>query len=147
MLLRGTLRIYVSSIRKQAPIANRTVREFWGKRMNIEPGSLKRSVRAIIAKKSPPGELHTYIGPMKLSMKKRAKAENNTLSNDGWFRHFVIRGTAGYTIKKGKNKGKYMPGQAANNFVDRGARAADGAATARFEKDFDKLVNKKMGWV
>jgi hypothetical protein len=143
--LRPALRIYVNAIKKQAPVSSRTVREFWGKRMKIQPGSLKKSVRAIIAKKSPAGELRVYVGPMSLSNKKRSKAENNTVGNDGWFRHFIIRGTAGYTIKKGKNKGKYMRGQAANPFVDRGIAGADGAAFARFEKTFAEMVKKKVG--
>lgn len=115
--IRRASRPFVAAVKREAPIATRKQMEYWGaakdKRL-IEPGLLKKSVGVIVAKAKNKNFLSVYVGP-----KKTKAGSRKRIANDAWYRHFVIRGTAGFTIKKGKNIGRFMPGQAANPFVDR----------------------------
>ena len=133
--LRRASRPFISAAKRLAPQAENNVREFWGKRLNVEPGTLKRSIRAIVPKRKSDQLTELLIGPTKAKAGARRKmTEGGINRNDGWFRHFVIRGTAGATIKKGKNAGRYIPGQQANPFVDKAYNQSGGQVSDELEK-------------
>ena len=102
---------FVKAIKNETPQAERAVIEWFGK---------KRIIGTIVSKQKNQNYVSVLVGP-KLKRPKRGKVTIADMQNknDPWFRHFVIRGTAGYTIKKGKNAGRFIPGQQPNPFVDR----------------------------
>jgi len=128
--------------KRLAPVAERNVREFWGNRLTVTPGTLKRSIKYIVPKAKKETLAELYVGPKKA--KKRGKNFDGKTINasDGWFRHFVIRGTSGKTIKSGKNKGRFIPGQPANAFMDEAANRTAGLVNSELEKAI-KLANQR----
>jgi hypothetical protein len=143
MSLRKASRPLVSSMKGLAPLAENRVREWWGKRLTIEPGTLKRSIRSIAPKAKRENKIELLVGPTKAKAGARRKmTETGSNKNDGWFRHFVIRGTAGYTYKKGKNKGRYIPGQSANPFVDKAYSQTASKVSGELEKEIVSNINK-----
>ena len=139
--LRDASKPLIKAAKQEVPVAGRKTVEFWGKRRIINPGVLKKSIRAVVPKRKSEQFAEMYIGPIKKRKGKTTKAAAEN-TNDAWYRHFVIRGTAGFTVKKGKNKGKFMPGQAANPFMDRAASRAGMETTSTLEKSLTKTINK-----
>lgn len=144
MALRRASRPLIKQMKQLAPEAERNVKEFWGKRLTVEPGTLKRSIRAIVPKRKSDRLAEMLVGPTKLKKGRRANIakKGSAVRNDGWFRHFVIRGTAGFTIKKGKNKGRYMPGQAANPFPDKAYSQSGEFVSRELEAAIVSQLNK-----
>lgn len=143
--LRRASRPLVRAGKAQAPVADRAMKEFWGSQLQIAPGTLKHSIGTITPKRKNEKLAEMYVGPKKLKSSMRSKRIKSgkmlVNKNDAWFRHFVIRGTAGYTIKNGKNKGKYMPGQAANPFMDRARSQSGPMVTNELEKSLVTSIN------
>lgn len=136
--LRVAARPLIRAAKRAAPVAKSAVVEFWGQRRTINPGVLKNSITSWIPKRPDPDLSEIYIGPKKLKPGKQKQAENK---NDAWYRHFIIRGTAGSTIKTGKLKGKYIKGQAANPFMDRAYSTASAQVGAELDKNITDAVN------
>lgn len=136
--IRMAARPLIAAAKKEVPVADRSVVEFWGQRRTIKPGVLKKSITSWIPKRRDPDSAEIFVGPKKLKPGKQKQAEN---INDAWYRHFVIRGTAGWTPKKGKMKGKYIPGQKANPFMDRAYAAAASHVGQELEKNITQAVN------
>lgn len=143
MILRRAARPLVRKMKQLAPQAERNVREFWGKRLTVEPGTLKRSIRSIIPKHKKDRYVEILVGPTKWKPGKRSKAakDGKTNRSDGWFRHFVIRGTAGKTIRI-NGKRRYVPGQPANPFPDRAYSMTGSEVSNLLEKEILTVVNK-----
>lgn len=117
--MRKAARPFVAAIKARTPVATRSQKEFWGQQRRINPGLLKKSVGVITAKQRNTNFVSVYVGPKRLKSAMRGKVKTGSENrNDPWYRHFVIRGTAGFVMKTGKNKGRYMPGQPANPIVD-----------------------------
>jgi HK97 gp10 family phage protein len=145
--LRRSARPLIKTMRNLAPKAEKNVREWWGKRLEVEPGALQRSIRAIAPKKKSERFAELLVGPTKAKAgARKTMTQKGTNRNDAWFRHFVIRGTAGYTVKKGINKGRYIPGQAAQPFVDEAYSQSGGNVSKELERsilmNINKIVNK-----
>ena len=143
MILRRAARPLVRKMKQLAPEAERNVREFWGNKLTVEPGTLKRSIRSIIPKHKKDRYVEILIGPTKWKAGKRKNAakQGKTNRSDGWFRHFVIKGTAGKTIRI-KGKRRYIPGQAANPFPDRAYSMTGAQVSDLLEKEIITVVNK-----
>ena len=98
----------VKTAKQLAPKANRSQTEWFGSRRKIAPGVLKKSIGYITNRKGKyPG---IDVGPRTSKGRKKSKF-------DAWWAHFVEFGTAAFTVRKGKLKGKVFPGQAAQPFM------------------------------
>jgi HK97 gp10 family phage protein len=96
----------VRDAQKRAPRFPYRRVDWYGRRKEIPAGALKNSIGIINARSSDdPG---VKVGP-------RVGGKNRKW--DGWFAHFVEFGTAGYTAKRGKLKGRFIPGQRAQPFM------------------------------
>lgn len=133
--LRVASRPLVREAKRRAPVAERNMREFWGEQRKVPPGTLKKSIGTILPKRKRDTLAEMFVGPRK------TKPGRKRIKNDAWFRHMVIRGTAGYTIKKGTRAGQFMPGQPANPFMDQAKAATASQVTNSLEKSITKAVN------
>lgn len=134
----------VKSAKALAPEFNSSASDIFGNKPAALQGALKRSIGVITVRQKKSNEAIVYVGPKKLktsTLTKRKKQGNYINKNDGWFRHFIIKGTAGYTIKKGKAKGTYMPGQKANPFMDKAANITKQAVENGLTQSITKAVN------
>ena len=139
--LRAAGRPLVKEAKRLAPIAENNVREFWGKRLEVIPGTLKRSIKYTTPKRKSDTLAELFVGPKKIKPG-RSRGTDGINKNDAWFRHFVIRGTAGATIKTGKNKGRFIPGQEPNPFMDDAYKISGAMVGAELEKNIIEGVKK-----
>ena len=132
----------VKEAKRLAPIAERNVREFWGKRLNVPPGTLARSIKYITPKRKSATMAELFVGPKKAKKRGRNYTGKTINNSDGWFRHFVIRGTAGGTIKTGKNKGRFIKGQEPNPFMDDAVKNVGNLVGAELERNIIEGVRR-----
>lgn len=90
----------IEDARSKAPVSKISRVEWWGKRRKITPGQMRKS-----------------IGSRKTSFSEPAGVKVGPTRKNGWWAHFVEFGTAGYTVKKGRNKGRFIPGQRPQPFM------------------------------
>lgn len=126
----------VRQARAIAPEWHKTTKEWWGEQRDVPPGTLKRSIGTILPKSKSDKFQSMFIGP------KKTKPGRKRLKNDAWFRHMVIRGTAGYTIKKGPRRGQFMPGQEPNPFMDKAYMQVGGMVENELKNAVTTAVNQ-----
>lgn len=90
----------ITEARANAPVSAVSRVEWYGQRRKVKPGQMRKS-----------------IGSRKTSNREDPGVKVGPSRKNGWWSHFVEFGTAGFTIKKGKNKGRFIPGQRPQPFM------------------------------
>lgn len=140
--LRVAARPMVRMAKQMAPVAERKMIEYWGKRRVINPGLMKRSVGTIVPKLKNEKLAEILVGVKRPRNRFKSKGKpGDENRDDPFFRHMVIRGTAGYTIKKGPRKGGFMPGQQANPFIDQAAQLTQNQVEQALTSSLEKAIN------
>lgn len=140
--LRVASRPMVRMAKQLAPVAERKMVEYWGKRRTIQPGLLKRTVGTIIPKMKSEKNAEILIGAKRPRNRFKSKGkQSDENKDDPYFRHMVIRGTAGYTIKKGPRRGGFMPGQQPNPFIDKAAELTQSQVESALTASLEKAIN------
>lgn len=115
----------VEEARRLSPVSRISRVEWWGKRRKIEPGQMRKSITARKSNFDQPAGVG--VGPSK---------------KDGWWAHFVEFGTAGYTVKKGRNKGRFIPGQPAKSFMKRAFVITSNEIVSLYQENFKLILDK-----
>ncbi|MDP2336064.1 MAG: hypothetical protein Q8N05_06380 [Bacteroidota bacterium] len=140
--LRDAARPLVKMAKQLAPVAERSVKEFWGKRRIIQPGLIKKSIGTIVPKKKNEQFAELLVGVKRPRNKFKSKGKQSEENKDDpYFRHMVIRGTAGYTIKNGPRRGGFMPGQKANPFIDQAVNLTQSQVESALTGSLEKVIN------
>lgn len=137
--LREGAKPIVETAKKLAPVARRRVIEWFGKRRTINPGVLRASIGILYPKKESKNVGFVFVGPITKNKRKKGANPNNT--DDPWYRHFVIHGTDGYTVKRGKMKGRKFRGQEGKPFMDKAMEVTSGTFATGLEKALIRRVS------
>lgn len=111
----------------RAPVSTLTRVEWYGKRRKIKPGQMRNSITARKSNFNQPAGVG--VGPTR---------------KNGWWAHFVEFGTAGYTVKKGKNKGRFYPGQPARHFMEKSYIATSNQVLYIYKENFRSILYKYL---
>jgi HK97 gp10 family phage protein len=115
----------IEEARGRAPVSKISRVEWWGKRKRITPGQMRKS-----------------IGSRKTSFSEPAGVKVGPSRRNGWWAHFVEFGTAGYSVKKGKNKGRFIPGQRPQPFMRPAFNDTKDAIIKIYADDFREVLYK-----
>lgn len=117
----------VEEARRLSPVSRINRVEWWGQRRKITPGQMRKSITARKSNFNEPAGVS--VGPTR---------------KNGWWAHFVEFGTAGYTVKKGKMKGRFIPGQQATHFMQRAFSNTSNKIVELYEENFRKILYRYL---